>query len=166
MFKWHAGVFRTEADDDIIFTASSIVGRAFFQNIGDTRRQGLESSFDLQFEKVSLSLDYSYTEATFESVLTMNSLENPQADANGQIHVVPGDHLANVPAHLFKAQIAYEPIEGLTVAFAARRASGVYLQGDESNLNPKTKAYAVFDVSTRYRFTGRSTSFHDQQCPR
>jgi len=47
----------------------------------------------------------------------------------------------------------------LTVAFAARMASGVYLQGDESNLNPKTESYAVFDFSTRYSLTERFDVF-------
>jgi outer membrane receptor protein involved in Fe transport len=148
--KWHVGLFRTDSDDDIRFTASGIVGRAFFQNIGETRRQGLESSFDLDFEKLSLSLDYSHTDATFQSALTLNSPENPEADADGQIQVVPGDTLPNVPAHLFKAQIVYQPSEGWTLALAARTATGVYLQGDESNLNAKTGRYAVFDFSTNY----------------
>jgi iron complex outermembrane receptor protein len=152
-FKWHVGFFRTDADNDIMFVSSSIVGRAFFQNVGDTRRQGLESSFDLRFENVSVSLDYSYIEATFQSALTLNSPENPLADADGEIHVVPGNHLPDVPAHLFKAQVVYEPFDGWTIALAARVASGVYLQGDESNLNAKTHAYGVFDVSTSYRLT-------------
>lgn len=158
-FKWHMGFFRTESDNDIMFVSSSLVGRAFFQNVGDTRRQGLESSFDLRFQKVSFSLDYSYTDATFQSTLTLNSPENPNADGDGQIHVVPDDHLPNVPAHLFKAQVVYEPFENWTIALAARVASGVYLQGDESNLNPKTHAYGVFDMSTSYRLTENFSLF-------
>jgi iron complex outermembrane receptor protein len=156
---WHVGVFRTDSDDDIMFTASSIIGRAFFQNVGGTRRQGLESSLDLQIETWSVSLDYSFTEARFRNALTLNSPNNPLADANGEIQVMPGDSLPNVPAHLFKAQFLYTPIERWTVALAARAASGVYLQGDESNLNPKTKAYAVFDASTSYRLTDNFAVF-------
>src|SRR5262249_25088488 len=110
IFTWRVGFFRTETQDDILFAASTLLGRAFFKNIGDTRRQGLESSFDLQFEKVGVSLDYSYTDATFQSHLTLNSPENPKADEDGHIRVSPGDRLPNVPAHLFKAQIVYQPL--------------------------------------------------------
>src|SRR5262249_21278699 len=42
--RWHAGLYRTTLDDDILFAASPILGRAFFRNIGETRRQGIEAS--------------------------------------------------------------------------------------------------------------------------
>src|SRR5262249_44479073 len=45
-FSWHAGYFHVDADDDILFAASAITGRAFFENIGTTTRQGAELSGD------------------------------------------------------------------------------------------------------------------------
>ncbi len=41
--QWNAGVFRTDSSDDIFFLPSTIPGRDFFQNIGATRRQGVEA---------------------------------------------------------------------------------------------------------------------------
>jgi outer membrane receptor protein involved in Fe transport len=73
------------------------------------------------------------------------------ADANGQIHVVKGDSLPSIPAHILKATTSYEPATGWSIAVGARAANGTYLRGDESNLNPKTGSYIVFDVSSRYR---------------
>jgi iron complex outermembrane receptor protein len=157
--KWHFGAFRTETNDDIMFTASPVIGRAFFQNIGTTLRQGLESSVDLAIGPWSVSVDYSYTDATFRSPLTLNSPENPLADATGEIHVRSGDHLPSVPANLFKATIVYEPTDGWTIALAARAATGVYLQGDESNLNPTTGGYAAFDVGSSYRVNAQFELF-------
>ena len=157
--RWHAGLYRADADDDIQFVSSSIVGRAFFQNVGDTRRQGVESSLDYQRGALSLALDYSYTDATFRSALTLNSPINPLADSNGQIHVMPGNRLTSVPAHVFKATVSYELLPGWTVAVAAHASSGAYLHGDESNLNPKTAAYAVFNLSSAYRLTDRIELF-------
>jgi iron complex outermembrane recepter protein len=157
--QWHAGVYRADTHDDLQFVASDIVGRAFFQNIGNTRRQGVESSLDFQRGALSLSLDYSHTDAIFRSNLTLNSPINPLADSNGQIHIVPGMRLPSVPADVFKATIGYELLPGWNVAFAARASSGVYLRGDESNLNPKTRPYAVFDISSSYRVTERVEVF-------
>lgn len=157
--KFHLGLYRTDTENDIMFVASSIVGRAFFQNVGDTRRQGLESSLDVRGESWSLSLDYSYTEASFRSALTLNSPENPEADTNGQIQVVSGNRLPSVPAHLFKTVLAFEPLTGWTIALAGRAASGAYLRGDEANLNRKTRPYAVFDISSSYRLSERFELF-------
>ncbi|HTO84268.1 MAG TPA: TonB-dependent receptor, partial [Methylomirabilota bacterium] len=40
---WNAGLFRTDLSDDILNVPSSIINSGFFQNVGDTRRQGLEA---------------------------------------------------------------------------------------------------------------------------
>jgi outer membrane receptor protein involved in Fe transport len=157
--RWHAGLYRANTHDDIQFVASDIIGRAFFQNIGNTRRQGVESSLDFQRGAFSVSLEYSHTDATFRSPLTLNSPINPLADSNGQIHIVPGKRLPSVPADVFKTTIAYELLPGWNVALAAHVSSGAYLRGDEANLNPKTRPYAVFDLSSSYRVTERIELF-------
>jgi outer membrane receptor protein involved in Fe transport len=108
---------------------------------------------------LSISLDYSHTDAIFRSALTLNSPINPLADANGLIHVLPGMRLPSVPADVFKATIGYELLPGWNVAVAAHASSGVYLRGDESNLNPKTRPYAVFDLNSSYRVTERVELF-------
>jgi outer membrane receptor protein involved in Fe transport len=151
--QWHVGLYRTDTSDDIMLVSSAIIGRAFFENVGNARRQGLESSLDLRFHSWSASFHYSYTEATFRSAFTLNSPRNPFADANGEIQVVSGDRLPSVPAHLFKATIGYELSPNWSFAVSAQAASGVYLRGDEANLNAKTDSYVVFNVSSTYRFS-------------
>jgi outer membrane receptor protein involved in Fe transport len=150
---WHAGFYRTEARDDIMLVSSSIIGRGFFENVGNTRRQGVESSLDFQSETWFASLNYTYTDATFRSQFTLNSPENPFADVNGAIHVVSGDRLPSIPEHLVKVVVGYAPTPRWSIALGARAATGVYLRGDEANLNPKTGAYVAFDLSSRYRVT-------------
>jgi outer membrane receptor protein involved in Fe transport len=61
--------------------------------------------------------------------------------------------LPSVPADVLKATIGYELLPGWNVALAAHASSGVYLRGDESNLNPRTRPYAVVDLSSSYRVT-------------
>ncbi len=43
-WNWGLGLFRTENTDDIFSAASSQTGRGYFQNIGDTLRQGVEAN--------------------------------------------------------------------------------------------------------------------------
>ncbi len=151
--KWHAGLYRTDARNDIMLVSSSVIGRAFFENVGNTRRQGVESSLDFESETWFASLNYTYTDAEFRSAFTLNSPQNPLADVNGEIAVISGDKLPSVPENLFKAVVGYAFSPRWSIAFGARVASGVYLRGDEANLNPKTSGYVAFDLSSRYRFS-------------
>ncbi len=64
-YSWHAGVYSVDADDDILFAASTITGRAFFENIGTTRRQGVSASGEWRRGPWRIALDYSFTDATF-----------------------------------------------------------------------------------------------------
>jgi outer membrane receptor protein involved in Fe transport len=148
---WHAGYFHVDADDDILFTASAVSGRAFFENIGTTRRQGVELSGDYARGPWHLALGYTYTDATFGDALTLNSADNPHADADGLILVKPGDHLPGIPASMVKLSVEYAFDPDWTVGLDGRYADGQWLRGDESNLNPKTRPYFVLDASTRYR---------------
>lgn len=70
---WNAGVFRADSRDDILFTASGVTGRGFFQNIGSTRRQGVEAGLTVRQGGLRAFLGYTYTEATFRSPLTIGS---------------------------------------------------------------------------------------------
>ena len=149
--RWHAGLYRTTLDDDILFAASPILGRAFFRNVGETRRQGIEASAELQWSAWTASLDYAYTDATFQTPLTLDSVDNPQADANGQIHVRRGDFLPSVPRNNLKILVAYQVDGAVSVSLGARYADGVYLRGDESNLNPRTSPYFVLNAGAQYR---------------
>lgn len=152
-WNWSAGFYRTENSNDIMFVSSPVLGRAFFENIGDTRRQGVEASADWRHGPWQIALDYSYIDATFRSALILSSEDNPFADAGGNIHVVPGDTLPGIPQHVGKVTFAWRITPDWSVTLGGRAESGQYLRGDESNLNPTTGAYFVADASTTYRIT-------------
>jgi outer membrane receptor protein involved in Fe transport len=158
-FHWDAGAYRIETDNDIMFVASAIVGRDFFRNIGTTERQGLELSGDLSDGAWLASLRYAYTDATFQSPLTLDSPDNPRADPNGEIHVRPGDVLPSIPKNTLKLVVTYQPSGSWNVSVAARYADGQYLRGDESNLNPRIPSYVVVDASASYRLNARLELF-------
>jgi iron complex outermembrane receptor protein len=151
-FAWHLGLFRTDLSDDIFGVATSI-STGFFENVGSTRRQGIESSLTYRDDRWSVYGSYSFIDATFESPLTLPSPSNPFADANGNIHVVPGDRMPGIPQNQLKVGADYhitpEWIVGATLAYF----SDQFLRGDESNQNPPLPGYAVVNLHSSYSIT-------------
>jgi outer membrane receptor protein involved in Fe transport len=151
--QWHAGLFRTDTEDEIMFVASPIIGRAFFQNVGSTRRQGVEAGITVRGARWSAFVDYAFTDATFRSALTLNSPNNPLADADGHIFVMPAHTLPGVAAHSLKFGASYSVTDVWKVGVTGRAVSGKVLVGDESNLHPKTSPYVVVNLNTTYELT-------------
>ncbi len=149
-FSWNFGLFRTDLTDDIYGVATSI-STGFFQNIGSTRRQGIETGLTYKDEKWSAYASYSLVQATFESPLTLSSPNNPFADANGNIHVVPGDRLPGIPENQLKVGADYHITPDWTVGGVLTYYGDQYLRGDESNQNPPLAGYAVVNLHTSYR---------------
>jgi outer membrane receptor protein involved in Fe transport len=156
---WHAGLYTIDADDDILFAASAITGRAFFENIGTTRRKGATLSADWTSEDWRLALDYSYTDATFRDPLVLNSEDNPMADSDGLIHVKPGDELPGIPKNMLKLSADWRVNADWTLSLNGRYADGQWLRGDEANLTRKTSPYFVLDAATQFRLTDHVALF-------
>ena len=148
---WNAGLFRTDSDDDILFAASAVQGRGFFQNIGTTRRQGVEAGVSFRQGSLLAYADYAYTDATFRSAFLLGSQNNPFADANGQVPVRPGDRLPGIPLHRLKFGLQYDLAPDWTVGATGIASSGRVLQGDASNQTPTTGSYVVLNLNTSYR---------------
>jgi len=144
-------LFRSDLDDDIAFVNSPTQGRAFFANIGRTRRQGLDAELQFKTERWLAYAGYSYIDATYQSGFIEASGNNPAADANGNITVQPGNHLPGIPAHQIKLGAYYNVTDKWTVGATAIFASGTYLFGDEANLTPPLASYATLGLSTTYR---------------
>jgi len=151
-FTWHVGLFRTNLSDDIFGVATSI-SSGFFENVGSTRRQGIESSFTYRDERWSIYGDYSFIDATFQSPLTLPSPSNPFADANGNIHVVPGDHLPGIPQNQLKVGVDYHVTPEWIVGATLIYFSDQFFRGDESNQNPTLPGYAVVGLHSSYSIT-------------
>jgi len=150
--SWNLGAFRTQLDDDIYGIATS-VSTGFFQNIGATRREGIEAGLNYQSAAWSAYFNYSYVDATFESALTLNSPSSPYQDAFGNIQVVPGDHLPCIPQHRIKAGVDYKVLSNWTVGASVRFISDQYYYGDESNQLAPMPSYQVFGLHSSYQAT-------------
>ncbi|HEX2592299.1 MAG TPA: TonB-dependent receptor [Rhizomicrobium sp.] len=156
---WQAALYRTNVRNDIIFVSSPTLGRAYFQNVAATRRQGFEAAANYETHDFTASLAYAYIDATFETPLTLSSEDNPFADASGNIFVTPGDRMPGIPAHSVKGSVDWHPQERWGISLSMRAASGRVLRGDESNENPKTAPYAVFDLGGHFNIVEHVTLF-------
>ena len=160
--NWNIGLFHTINDDDIIFqsTSSGATNAGFFDNIGKTRRRGIEVGLSTNFfERWRMSTHYSYIDAQFRTAFKSNSPSNPKRDANDDIQVKRGDKIPGIPNHLFKFATDFDAFPEWTVGMDMIYNGSQYLRGDEANLNDKLGCYMVFNLSTEYRFNEHLTIF-------
>lgn len=142
---WLLSGYRTTSSDDIQFVASDTRGRAFFRNIGRTRRQGVEASASYRTDRLRISLGYAFTDATFRTPLLINSPDNPGADDDGHIEVAAGDRLPGIPRHRATLSGDYAASRW-QIGGDVQAASGQYLFGDEANLQPRTNSYVIANL--------------------
>lgn len=158
-YTWHAGVFRTRNDDDILFTTAEQLGRGYFANVGPTLRRGLEAGLSVRRGPYSVFLDYALTDAKFASSFLQGSGNDPAADANGNIQVRAGDRIPGVPMHRLKFGASASVAEDWTVSLTGIASSGEVLQGDASNQNADTGSYVVLNLKTAWQATERLEVF-------
>ena len=151
LLSWGVGAYHALNTDDIINVASPIPGREYFQNGGDTLRQGIEANASYKWDRWNVYANYTYVDATFRNALTLSSPYNPYADANGNIFVVPGDHLTGIPDYGLKAGAEYRITDPLKLGADLNVVGSQYLVGDESNQNPKVPAYWVVNLHSSYQ---------------
>lgn len=148
---WSAALFRTDADDDIVSVASTIPGFSYYTNVPATRRQGLELAAQLRTSRWLAYANYGFTDATYRFGGTLASPNNPQADANGNIAIVPGDRIPGIPAQQLTVGWDYTPVPAWTVGADVLAATSQYYAGDDGNQNPLLPGYAVANLHATYR---------------
>jgi iron complex outermembrane recepter protein len=151
--NWTLGAFHALNTNDIIAVASPIPGHQFFQNAGDTLRRGVETSATYREDRWNVYANYTYVDATFRNSLILGSPNNPFADPNGNIFVVPGDHLAGIPNYRFKLGGEYQITTPWKIGADLNVIGSQWLVGDEANQNPKVPAYWVVNVNSSYKIT-------------
>jgi outer membrane receptor protein involved in Fe transport len=154
---WSAALYRTTLNDDIQFIssngASSTAG--FFQNVGKTRRQGIELQGRTRVGPLMLTASYSYVDATYQSAWTQSSRANSSADANGNIHIKPGDRIPGIPQNTLKLRLDYDVTPKWAIGTNLTYRSGIYARGDENNqdVNGKIAGYWLINLDTTYQLT-------------
>jgi len=167
--KWSAAVYRTENHDDIQFISTNATnGMGYFDNVGKTRRMGLDLGLMGSVDKFSWNAGYSYIKATYESDIELTNALNSTSTlvgANDVINVKKGDRLANLPEHALKLRLQYEVTPNWIVGTNINTFSDVYVRGNENNAhqandgNPdhvqdsgRIGGYTTVNLDTRYKF--------------
>lgn len=160
--SWNVGVYTTENKDDIQFIATNAAGTfGFFQNVGKTRRQGLELGLNGKFDALTLAANYGFVDATYESDFTVGSAANSSKDGADQIQVSKGNHIPGIARHTLKLRAAYDVTSAWNIGTNVVVASGQFARGDENNqdVNGKVPGYAVLNLDTHYRFNANWSLF-------
>jgi outer membrane receptor protein involved in Fe transport len=158
--RWHAGVFHTTNDDDILFiSAGALTNQGFFDNVGTTERRGLELNVSgTAGDTVAWSVDYTQLDATFRESFSVPGPNNPAA-VDGEIAVERGDRLPLIPERLLKAGVRFAPSGRATFGLELINAAGAFLRGDEGNLGDKLDGYTLLNARMEYRFGERASLF-------
>lgn len=159
--QWNAAVYNTDLKDDIYFV-SVTPERSFFQNIGKTRRRGLEMGLQGKVGKAGFRLNYSLTDATFQDSFSVASPNNSSAGNVGQgdalyarstgyqqINVKPGNRMPGVPLHNLNATFTYDLTQDWTVGLTAVMHSDSFIRGNENNKHQAGASNNVYGCGTK-----------------
>ena len=144
--EWSVGLFRTDLEDDILFTLTQTGGGGFFRNVGGTRRQGVEAGLGGEWKRLRYSLSYAYVDATYQSDETLASV----TEADG-VRIRVGDRIPGIPQHNLKLGAEVEILKDLWFGADVIATSGTFLRGDDANRRAKVDGYAILNLHARYR---------------
>ena len=148
----NASVYRTNVRDDISFIQSeAAVFEGYFENIGATRREGVELGLQvIPNEQLSLYANYAYTRATFRTAAEIFSIRADDAFVGvplaGENNVQPGDRLPLVPDHQIKLGGLLTLPVGLQFGADLRYTGEQWLRGDEANETSRLGEYVATNL--------------------
>ena len=148
---WKVGAFRATNADDILAIPSPLQGFGYFQNVGRTRRQGIEAQVNLTSKTLQLYASYALVDARFLDALELNS-HSPFADpVTGNIQVLPGNRIPAIPRNRVKFGVDYSVTDAFKVGGDALFVGSQYFVGDGSNQAARLPGYSVFNVHASYQ---------------
>src|SRR5206468_3937044 len=126
----------------------------FFQNVGSTRRQGVEFAARARWGRIlEASLNYAFTQATFQEGVELASPLPPGAES-----VPAGSTFPLVPKQRINMGLTWHPWPWATVSLGAVYVSSQYLQGDPANTQAPLPAYWVMNAGLAARWKGFEAS--------
>ncbi len=160
-FEWTAGLFHALNTNDIYTVAAPITGRGYFDNIGDTLRQGIEIGGRYTDTRWMVYANYALVHATFQSSFVLPSPNNPVAFECGEddgeeltcVQVNDGDRIPGIPLSRFKTGFDYLITPQWRFGADLLAASSQIFFGDEGNDTAPLGGYAKVDLHTYYDLT-------------
>jgi outer membrane receptor protein involved in Fe transport len=162
--KWSASTYHAMNHNDIQFVYSTS-SMGYFNNVGKTKRQGLDLGLTGSVDKFTWNAAYSYIKATYESDFDVVAQNNSSADGDGVINVHKGNYLPNIPKHQFKLRGQYQAtpswsIGANLIAFTNQfmmgnennrhRAGEANVEGEQYDGKGKVPGYAIVNLDTQY----------------
>lgn len=175
--RWSADYFFGQNSNDILFVASQQTGFGYFLNFGKTRRDGIELNFSEDWSHWSVGSNYTWMNATYQSPQTIDGGSNSTNDSalaglpgiDGNIHIVAGDSIPQVPSNIFKLYGQYRPSSKLIVEMDILAVGPSFARGNENNLDQpdgvfylgpgKSAGYGIGNIGARYQVTKRIQAF-------
>jgi outer membrane receptor protein involved in Fe transport len=170
---WSADAFHTVNRNDIQFVATA-TNAGYFDNVGNTRRQGLDLSLGGKQGGLNWHVTYSFVDATFQSNFEVSAESNSTADADGNILVRAGDRIPLIPKHTGRIVVDYDISQRWNIGGNVIATSGSFLHGDENNANQAgttngegayvsgtgwIPGYTVVNLQSTYHMTKRAEVF-------
>jgi outer membrane receptor protein involved in Fe transport len=154
-------LFRTDVRDDIFSVSPTGTVGVFFQNIGATRRQGVEVGLRGRVARVlDWYANYALTDATFRDdiVLSTPRLTPDCPVAPCAQTVRTGNALPLIPRHRANVGLDYHVTDWLTISLAATYVGVQRLRGDEANSERPLDEYVVVNAGLKARWK-KATAF-------
>lgn len=146
LMPWLEGslaLYRTDVQDDIFSVSPADTIALFFQNVGNTRREGVEFGlrgiYDGWLEGFA---NYAFTHATFRDDITLASPRTPGVSQQ----VRKGDRLPLTPEQRINAGIRYHLSKWLTLSLNLTYVGDQFFRGDEANTQPKLDDYLILNA--------------------
>lgn len=163
-FDWNIGAFVTNLKDDILFIPLGQKNRGVFDNFGKTRREGIEMGLKGVYGKSTLSLNYTWMKATFQSsaqiINDANSSNSETTTQQAMVNVESGDQLPGMPNHIVQANWNFQATPRFDFTLSMIAHSFSYVRGNENNEH-RPRAATLLDLNgdgqadrDRYDFTG------------
>lgn len=163
--KWNLGYFNTINHNDIIFrrdASSNIISQGYFDNVGKTRRYGIEAGTTVNYPQLFSSVDdwhfstnYTYLNARFMDGF---DIQNP-LDHNQAITVANGDRIPGIPEHIYKANVGVDLWRRVSLGIDGIYSGNKYFRGDEANTTAPLAGYWVFNAKAEYKVTKNFSVF-------
>jgi len=152
---WLSGrlsAYRTEVADDIFSVSPAGTTGVYFQNVGKTRRQGIEASLRGKPTRwLAAWATYALTEATFQEDVAL-ATPRPTSDCTGAVctqHVRAGSEFPLVPRHRAGAGVELQPTGWLSLSLSGTYVGPQWLRGDEENATSQLDGYFSLDGGLR-----------------
>jgi iron complex outermembrane recepter protein len=163
--NWNLGYFHTINNNDIIFrrdVSSNIISQGYFDNIGQTRRHGVEVGTTLNYPQLFSQIDdwhfatnYTYLNATF-----MNEFDSVDPlDPSKPVIVSNGDRIPGIPENLYKVTLGVDLWQKVSFGIDGIYSGDQYFRGDEANDHKKLSGYWVFNTTAEYKFNKHFSFF-------